>query len=92
MLVISRKPLKAEATEEDRKYSSIRIGDDITITVLEIRGEKVRLGISGPSSVVIDRAEVRDRRIAEQESWGRVFQSIGMDEEAESLATTVPQL
>jgi carbon storage regulator len=92
VLVMSRKPLPQDADEETRKRSSILIGNDITITVLEIRGDKIRLGISAPQSTIVDRAEVRDRRIAEQESWGRVFQSIGMDEEAESLATTVPQL
>jgi carbon storage regulator len=75
-----------------RAEQSIAIDGGITVKVLEVVGGKVKLGIVAPPSTIVDRAEVRDRRIAEQESWGRVFQSVGMDEEAESLATTVPQL
>jgi carbon storage regulator len=48
MLVLSR--LKDEV---------IVIGNDITITVLEIRGEKVRLGIDAPRTVPVHRLEVR---------------------------------
>lgn len=37
---------------------SIKIGDDIEITVLEVRGEQVRIGISAPRDVVVHRKEV----------------------------------
>ncbi len=47
MLVLSRK-----------KNESIIINDDITITVVEIRGDKVRLGIEAPKSVTVHRQEV----------------------------------
>ena len=47
MLVLSR----------DRD-ESIMIGDDIVITVVDIRGDKVRLGIEAPNDVPIHRAEV----------------------------------
>ncbi len=40
---------------------SIRIGDDISITVTRINGGEVRLAICAPASVRIDRAEVRAR-------------------------------
>jgi carbon storage regulator len=36
------------------------------ITVVDIRGDKVRLGISAPMSVRVDRSEVRDRIDAEK--------------------------
>jgi len=49
MLVLSRK-----------KLESIVIADNITITVVEIRGDKVRLGFVGPSEVQIHRREVFD--------------------------------
>ncbi|MCS7017253.1 MAG: carbon storage regulator CsrA [Gemmatales bacterium] len=47
MLVLSRK-----------KNESIIINDDIIITVVEIRGDKVRLGIQAPASVSVHRREV----------------------------------
>jgi len=47
MLVFSRK-----ANE------SIMIGHDIRITVVSIRGEKVRIGIDGPKELPVHRSEV----------------------------------
>jgi carbon storage regulator len=41
------------------------IGDDIRITVIEIRGKQIRLGIEAPSDVVVLREEIY-RRIQEQ--------------------------
>lgn len=40
---------------------AINVGDDITITVLEIRGNQVRLGIQAPLSVIIQRKELYER-------------------------------
>ena len=50
MLVLSRK------TDE-----SLLIGDDIKVTVLDIRGGQVRIGISAPSSIKIHREEIYDK-------------------------------
>jgi carbon storage regulator len=47
MLVLSRK-----------KNESIIINDNITVTVVEIRGDKVRLGIEAPKDVTVHRREV----------------------------------
>jgi carbon storage regulator len=47
MLVLSRK-----------KNESIIINDNITVTVIEIRGDKVRLGIEAPKHVTVHRREV----------------------------------
>jgi carbon storage regulator len=49
MLVLSRK-----------KNESIVINNDITIVVVEIRGDKVRLGIEAPKEVPVHRREVYD--------------------------------
>ena len=37
---------------------SIMIGDDVVVTVLEVRGDQVRLGIRAPRSVDVHREEV----------------------------------
>ncbi len=49
MLVLSRK-----------KDESIVINNDITIVVIEIRGDKVRLGVEAPKEVPVHRREVFD--------------------------------
>lgn len=50
MLVLSRK-----------KSERIMIGDDITLMVIEVRGETVRIGISAPPDVKVHRQEVAER-------------------------------
>jgi len=47
MLVLTRKP-----------DQSIMVGTEIEITVLEVRGEQVRLGIRAPRNVTVHRKEV----------------------------------
>jgi len=47
MLVLSR-----------QKDQSIIIGEDIVITIVDIRGDKVRLGIDCPSEIPVHRKEV----------------------------------
>ncbi len=47
MLVLSR-----------QRDEAIMIGDEIEITVVDVRGDKVRLGITAPSSVAVHRKEV----------------------------------
>jgi carbon storage regulator len=49
MLVLSR-----------HRDESIMIGDDIVITIVDIRGDKVRLGIDAPSDIPVHRQEVYD--------------------------------
>ena len=41
-----------------RAGQSIVIGHDITVTVLDVRGDQVRLGINAPRSVDVHREEV----------------------------------
>jgi len=47
MLVLSRK-----------KGESIIIGDEIEVTIVEIRGDRVKLGFVGPNNVPIHREEI----------------------------------
>ncbi len=49
MLVLSR-----------HRDESIMIGDDVVITVVDIRGDKVRLGIDAPKEIPVHRQEIYD--------------------------------
>ncbi len=53
MLVLSRKP-----------GESIVVGGEITVTILEVRGDLVRVGIDAPRSVSVHRKEVHDELMA----------------------------
>jgi len=44
---------------------SIMIGDDIEITIVEVKGDKVRLGIRAPADVAVHRKELYDQIRAE---------------------------
>ncbi len=41
-----------------RKDQSIMIGDDIEVTIIEVRGDKVRLAINAPRSIPVHRDEI----------------------------------
>ena len=53
MLVLSR-----------HRDESIMIGDDIVITVVDVRGDKVRLGIDAPTDIPVHRQEVLEQGVA----------------------------
>ncbi|MEX2175119.1 MAG: carbon storage regulator CsrA [Pirellulaceae bacterium] len=60
MLVLSR-----------HRDESIMIGDDIVVTIVDIRGDKVRLGIAAPTDIPVHRQEIyeaiqRENRKASQ--------------------------
>tara|TARA_B100000575_G_scaffold214265_1_gene175039 strand:+ start:672 stop:911 length:240 start_codon:yes stop_codon:yes gene_type:complete len=44
-----------------RVGESLRIGDEVSVTVLGIKGSQVRLGVNAPKSVSVHREEVYDR-------------------------------
>lgn len=41
---------------------SIRIGEDVTLVVLNVQGNKVRLGVNAPRDMPVDREELRERK------------------------------
>jgi carbon storage regulator len=51
MLILTRRPVE-----------TIYIGDEVTVTVLGVVGSQVRFGIEAPRHVVIDRAEIHERK------------------------------
>lgn len=49
MLVMSR-----------QRDESIMIGDEVEITIVDVRGDKVRLGITAPKNIPVHRREIYD--------------------------------
>ena len=60
MLVLSR-----------QRDETIMIGDEIELTVVDIRGDKVRLGITAPSHVAVHRKEIYEAIKRENEQAAR---------------------
>ncbi len=61
MLVLSR-----------QRDETIMIGDEIEITVVDIRGDKVRLGITAPTRIAVHRKEVYESIRRENEQAARI--------------------
>jgi len=67
------------------------IGDDVEITVVDIRGDKVRLGIKAPTTVAVHRREVFDAIREENQAAAKLQQS-DLDLTAQPIADrSVPQ-
>ena len=77
MLVLSR-----------QRNETIMIGDDIEITIVDIRGEKVRLGINAPAHIPVHRKEVYDAIKREKMAAGDV--KPGEEPKVDSLAKKKP--
>jgi carbon storage regulator len=60
MLVLSR-----------QRDETIMIGDEVEITVVDVRGDKVRLGITAPARIAVHRKEVYEAIRAENEQAAR---------------------
>ena len=51
-----------------RTGQSIMIGNDVTVTVLEIRNDQVRIGVAAPRSVQVHREEIYEQIARENEA------------------------
>jgi len=54
MLVLSRRP-----------NESVQIGSDIVVTVLGVKGNQVRVGVTAPKTTAVDRSEIHLRKASE---------------------------
>jgi len=80
MLVLSR-----------QRDETIMIGDDIEITIVDIRGDKVRLGITAPATIPVHRKEVYDAIQRENREAARVkMEDLGQLPKSTGRPSAVP--
>ena len=53
-----------------RVGETVMIGNDVTVTVLGVKGNQVRVGINAPKSVAVHREEIYERIKREQQGEG----------------------
>ena len=53
-----------------RVGETLMIGDDVTVTVLGVKGNQVRIGVNAPKDVAVHREEIYDRIKKEGEDGG----------------------
>jgi len=66
---------------------NIRIGDDVKITIVEVKGNHVKLGIDAPPSVKVHREEIYERIQAENR---RARQAEGQNQNGGASSETAP--
>ena len=54
-----------------RVGETVMIGDDVTITILGVKGSQVRVGINAPKSVAVHREEIYERIKRERAEAGK---------------------
>ncbi|PWK31795.1 carbon storage regulator CsrA [Pseudomonas sp. OV226] len=68
-----------------RTSETIRIGDDISLTVLGISGQQTRLGINAPAGVAVHRQEIYERIQAQAVAAGQLEQTTDIPVVTESM-------
>lgn len=50
-----------------RTGETLRIGEDVQVTVMSVNGSQVRIGIQAPRHVAVDRQEIAERKQRERD-------------------------
>ncbi len=60
-----------------RVGETLMIGDDVTVTVLGVKGNQVRVGINAPKDIAVHREEIYERIKAEESQGTQAFHQPG---------------
>lgn len=78
MLVLSRRP-----------GEEIVIDNNIRVTIVSVKGDRVRIGVTAPEEVQVDRAEVHQRRAGFLGEPARAVAAMQHDDEAIAIGVAV---
>ncbi|MBX2807817.1 MAG: carbon storage regulator CsrA [Cellvibrionaceae bacterium] len=59
---------------------TLMVGDDVTVTVLGIKGNQVRIGVNAPKDIAVHREEIYERIQREKNSQAQAAQAQVADE------------
>ena len=66
-----------------RVGETVMIGNDVTVTVLGVKGNQVRVGVNAPKEIAVHREEIYERIKREAQGGGSV-RAVGLDEDDKS--------
>jgi|HubBroStandDraft_2_1064218.scaffolds.fasta_scaffold89812_2 carbon storage regulator len=69
-----------------RVGETVMIGNDVTVTILGVKGNQVRVGINAPKNVAVHREEIYERIKREQQGQGGDTQGETQDNEPADFA------
>ena len=68
-----------------RVGETVMIGNEVTVTVLGVKGNQVRIGINAPKNVAVHREEIFERIKREREDGGEGLAGPGADDDSAEL-------